>query len=537
MGHTNFTLGRKLAASVGVPLIALAFVAAFGVHQLNWATQELSDMGTEDMLIATGAAAIDGNLMDEAIEYEKLLRISYAFRASEPKAKEQFDASVKEFNTLAKQSEAMFTGVKTLLTQAQKDDDATVVATYVDLEKRLEAIDNAQIGFEAQAQSVFKLIDQGDHAGAMQQLGAVDAAQSKAETEIKGFVDAVKKITDANVVAALEGAKQTKTMLIVLAVLAFAGAAALGLVIARGILRQAVAAREAALRIAAGDLCGRIEVTSQDEMGQMLSAMRDMQASLTRVVSGVRQNADSVATASAQIAQGNHDLSQRTEEQASALEETAASMEQLGSTVKQNAESARQANQLALGASTVAVKGGGVVSQVVETMKGINDSSKKIADIIGVIDGIAFQTNILALNAAVEAARAGEQGRGFAVVAAEVRSLAQRSADAAKEIKILISTSVDRVEQGTTLVDQAGSTMEEVVASIKQVTDIMGEISAASTEQSAGVDQVGEAVSQMDQATQQNAALVEESSAAAESLKGQAQQLVEAVAVFKLERA
>ena len=209
-------------------------------------------------------------------------------------------------------------------------------------------------------------------------------------------------------------------------------------------------------------------------------------------------------------------------------------MEQLSSTVKQNADNARQANQLALGASTVAIKGGEVVAQVVDTMKGINDSSKKIADIISVIDGIAFQTNILALNAAVEAARAGEQGRGFAVVASEVRSLAGRSADAAKEIKGLITASVERVEQGTALVDQAGVTMTEVVSSIKRVTDIMGEISAASSEQSAGVAQVGEAITQMDQATQQNAALVEESAAAAESLKGQAQQLVQAVSVFKL---
>ena len=227
-------------------------------------------------------------------------------------------------------------------------------------------------------------------------------------------------------------------------------------------------------------------------------------------------------------------MSQRTEQQSAALEKTAASMEQLSSTVKQNADNAKQANQLALCASTVAIKGGEVVGQVVQTMKGINDSSKKIADIISVIDGIAFQTNILALNAAVEAARAGEQGRGFAVVASEVRSLAGRSADAAKEIKSLINASVERVEQGTALVDQAGTTMTEVVSSIKRVTDIMGEISSASVEQSAGVAQVGEAITQMDQATQQSAALVEESAAAAESLKVQAQQLVQAVAVFKL---
>jgi methyl-accepting chemotaxis protein len=292
-------------------------------------------------------------------------------------------------------------------------------------------------------------------------------------------------------------------------------------------------AADVARSVAAGDLSVTIELKNGDTTS-MMAQLKGMQTSLARVVSSVRQNSESVATASSQIAQGNLDLSQRTEEQASALEETAASMEQLSSTVKQNADNARQANQLALSASTVAIKGGEVVGQVVSTMKAINDSSKKITDIIGVIDGIAFQTNILALNAAVEAARAGEQGRGFAVVATEVRSLAGRSAEAAKEIKSLIGASVERVEQGTALVDQAGLTMTEVVDSIRRVTDIMGEISAASAEQSAGVSQVGTAVGQMDQVTQQNAALVEESAAAAESLKVQALQLVQTVAVFKL---
>ena len=292
-------------------------------------------------------------------------------------------------------------------------------------------------------------------------------------------------------------------------------------------------AADVARSVAAGDLSVTINLR-QGDTTSMMAQLKAMQASLAKVVSSVRQNSESVATASAQIAQGNMDLSQRTEEQASALEETAASMEQFSSTVKQNADNAKQANQLALSASTVAVKGGEVVGQVVSTMKAINDSSKKIADIIGVIDGIAFQTNILALNAAVEAARAGEQGRGFAVVATEVRNLAGRSAEAAKEIKSLIGASVERVEQGTALVDQAGVTMTELVNSIKRVTDMMGEISAASSEQSAGVSQVGNAVSQMDQVTQQNAALVEESAAAAESLKVQALQLVQTVAVFTL---
>ena len=307
-----------------------------------------------------------------------------------------------------------------------------------------------------------------------------------------------------------------------------------GRLVSRSITLPIYRARDAAARVSEGDLTVDLSIEGKDETAQLLGALSNMKDNLTRIVGDVRSNAESVATASAQISQGNQDLSQRTEEQASALEETAASMEQLSGTVKQNADNARQANQLALGASTVAIKGGEVVSQVVQTMKGINDSSKKIADIISVIDGIAFQTNILALNAAVEAARAGEQGRGFAVVASEVRSLAGRSADAAKEIKGLINASVERVGQGTALVDQAGVTMTEVVSSIKRVTDLMGEISAASAEQSTGVAQVGEAVSQMDQVTQQNAALVEESAAAAESLKAQALQLVQAVAVFKL---
>ncbi|NDP38418.1 MAG: HAMP domain-containing protein [Rhodoferax sp.] len=309
-----------------------------------------------------------------------------------------------------------------------------------------------------------------------------------------------------------------------------------GMALIRGISRSLAHAMEVSDAVAQGDLTRAIHVDGKDEVAQLLQSLSAMQTNLTKVVSHVRTGSESVSTASAEIAQGNHDLSARTEQQASALEETAASMEELSSTVKQNADNARQANQLAQSASTVAIKGGEVVTQVVDTMKGINDASRKIADIISVIDGIAFQTNILALNAAVEAARAGEQGRGFAVVASEVRSLAGRSADAAKEIKTLINTSVERVEQGTALVDQAGVTMTEVVSSIKRVTDLMGEISAASSEQSQGVAQVGEAVTQMDQVTQQNAALVEEMAAAASSLKSQAQELVGTVAVFKLSR-
>ena len=311
-------------------------------------------------------------------------------------------------------------------------------------------------------------------------------------------------------------------------------AVAFGLTLVRGISRSLGQAMDAANAVAQGDLTHAIRVDGQDEVAQLLKALAAMQLDLANVVSNVRSGSLGVATASSQIASGNNDLSARTEQQASALEETAASMEELSATVKTNADSARQANQLAQSASAVAIEGGQVVAQVVDTMKGINDSSKKMADIISVIEGIAFQTNILALNAAVEAARAGEQGRGFAVVASEVRSLAGRSADAAKEIKGLISASVERVEHGTVLVDQAGTTMTNVVSSIKRVTDLMGEISAASNEQAVGVAQVGEAVMQMDQVTQQNAAMVEEMAAAASSLQSQAQDLVQTVAVFKL---
>ncbi|MEZ5665572.1 MAG: methyl-accepting chemotaxis protein [Burkholderiaceae bacterium] len=291
-------------------------------------------------------------------------------------------------------------------------------------------------------------------------------------------------------------------------------------------------------RVASGIAGGRLNQTMDlgvpGDEGELLRTMNSMQSQLAGVVSTIRSGSDGVAIASTEIAQGNQDLSLRTEQQASALEETAATMEQLATTVRNNADNAKQANQLAQGASSVALQGGEVVEKVVTTMQGISDSSRKIGDIIGVIDGIAFQTNILALNAAVEAARAGEQGRGFAVVAGEVRNLAQRSAEAAKEIKGLITRNVEQVEQGTTLVGEAGKTMGEIVGSIRRVSDIVAEITAASVEQSSGISQVGNAVSQMDQGTQQNAALVEESAAAAASLKTQAEQLVQAVAVFAL---
>ncbi len=308
-----------------------------------------------------------------------------------------------------------------------------------------------------------------------------------------------------------------------------------GFLLLKSIVDPLDEAIDIAHKVASGDLTSNIVVTStKSSTGRLLQALKEMNDSLIDLVGKVRSSTDQITTASGEIASGNSDLSQRTEEQASSLEETASSMEELTSTVKQNADNARQANQLAAGASEVAVKGGAVVNQVVGTMKSINESSHKIVDIISVIDGIAFQTNILALNAAVEAARAGEQGRGFAVVATEVRTLAQRSAAAAKEIKELINDSVAKVDEGTRLVDEAGATMDEIVSSVKRVTDIMSEISAASQEQSTGIEQVNQAVTQMDEVTQQNAALVEEAAAAAESMQEQAQALTQAVGIFRL---
>ncbi|PMQ16800.1 methyl-accepting chemotaxis protein [Janthinobacterium sp. AD80] len=329
-------------------------------------------------------------------------------------------------------------------------------------------------------------------------------------------------------------ASTSRNLLLTLAALALAFGVVCAWVLTMGIVRPLRTAVEIARKVADGDLTAQIDASAKDETGQLLLALKDMNTSLLNIVSEVRSGTDSIATSSTQIAAGNQDLSSRTEEQAGSLEETASSMEELTSTVKQNADNARQANQLAASAAQVAVKGGDVVAQVVGTMESINASSNKIVDIISVIDGIAFQTNILALNAAVEAARAGEQGRGFAVVASEVRNLAQRSASAAKEIKTLIGASVEQVNAGSMLVAQAGSTMNDIVDSVQRVSDIITEITAASSEQSVGIDEINRAIGQMDAVTQQNAALVEESAAAAESMQHQAHSLAQVVSVFKL---
>ncbi len=374
-------------------------------------------------------------------------------------------------------------------------------------------------------------------------MSAMQGADSDFQIMIKDFDDLVQleqQLAQANYERA--SAAFGKAVVAMIAILVFALAISVGISIfmSRIIVRQIGGeldyAADVIRQVSEGDLTVVVETKARDQ-SSLLFAMKRMSENLTNIVTGVRDTTESITTASREIAQGNSDLSQRTEQQASSLEETASSMEELTTTVKQNAENAKQANQLSMSASDIAVKGGQVVDEVVQTMASINTSSKKIADIISVIEGIAFQTNILALNAAVEAARAGEQGRGFAVVASEVRNLAQRSAAAAKEITALIAASVDKVDAGTRQVDQAGATMHEVVTAVRRVTDIMAEIAAASNEQSTGIEEVNHAIVQMDDVTQQNAALVEQAAAAAEAMQGQAEALKEAVGVFKLKTA
>ena len=515
MKLSDFKIGTRLGAVFALILSMLVAVAAIGLVSLKAADSFIDDIVHDNV--------VKINLVNEMSEQvhivSRVLRTLVLMNDVDQirSEKQKIDDSRKKYDTAWAALNAMPASEAGMAIRADIEAARVAARAVNDLVIEL-ALDNKD------AEAVELLL----------KTTAPKVAAWQAALDEHGELQ--RKNNEAAYVAAHAADGQAMMLLAGITLLAIVMGVIGAYVITRSITAPMGRAIHAASRIAQGDLTAQLSTGGKDETAQLLAALSNMTANLTRIVGGVRQNAEGVATASAQIAQGNNDLSARTEQQASALQETAASMEQLSSTVKQNADNAKQANQLALSASQVAVKGGDVVGEVVTTMKGINDSSRKIADIISVIDGIAFQTNILALNAAVEAARAGEQGRGFAVVASEVRSLAGRSADAAKEIKSLISTSVERVEQGTALVSQAGTTMAEVVSSIRRVTDIMGEISAASVEQSVGVAQVNEAVTQMDQATQQNAALVEESAAAAESLKVQALQLVHAVAVFKLDR-
>ncbi len=502
----------RLGGAFGSMLVLLLACAAFGLFQLRTLHAAMS---SADEVAATSQRA--KALVGMAHQMSSALG-----RAVMADGLDGVQANLKIVDRLAGEMDA---GLKAL---ADASGDSA----------ELKAVRAAEGVYRAAMGKVAGAMKGGDSDAA--RLGLNEKATLQAEAAELGALAGLEATMSKAGAAALESAQDTyvraRNLLIGSGVVGVALAVVLALAITRSLTRPAAEVLTAATRIAAGDFATPVpEARRRDEMGLLLEAMRSMQEALRHTVVSVRDNAESVATASSQIAQGNADLSARTEQQASALQQTAATMDELGSTVRNNADNARQANQLAQSASQVALQGGAVVDDVVQTMKGIHESSRRIAEIIGTIDGIAFQTNILALNAAVEAARAGEQGRGFAVVAAEVRTLAQRSAEAAREIRTLIAASVERVEQGSEMADRAGSTMQDVVTAIRRVTDIVGEITSASSQQSEGVSQVGEAVAQMDRATQQNAALVEQSAAAAESLRAQARQLVEAVAAFRVE--
>jgi methyl-accepting chemotaxis protein len=509
----NIKISTRLAAAFSLLVFLLLLIGALSVARTMGVQTELVDITERRMTIIAEME----KLRDTASFHARAIRniALYTLPAEVAEEKRSVEAASAEVGQYLKTLETLIDTTRG--------------------HELLAAVNAARAPFRVGVYQFIKMIETGEREPAIAYL--FDVVRPAQLAYFKSIDDAVAEQT-RGAQAASQTAQATVTNLIIMIVVAVLLAAAVAAIVALWIIRSITVpinnAVELARAVAAGDLTRVVEVKSMDETGVLLMALADMQTGLMDVVGRVRNGSESVSSASEQIAQGNQDLSSRTESQASALEQTAASMEELSSTVRQNADNAAQANQLAQSASRVAVEGGQVVAQVVDTMRGINESSRKISDIISVIDGIAFQTNILALNAAVEAARAGEQGRGFAVVAAEVRNLAQRSAAAAKEIKQLINDSVERVETGTALVDKAGATMSEVVDSVKRVTDIMGEISSASKEQSDGVGQIGEAVTQMDQATQQNAALVEEMAAAASSLRTQAGDLVQAVAVFRL---
>ena len=506
-------LSLKLPLAFALALVLMFMGGMFGIFKLNQTVGLFQDDVLQHVAGHKKGAQVSAEFATAIQEWKNVL-----LRGKDPKDLDRYwNAHLKEMANVNK-------SIKELdaLVHAGTPEQALVT-------KLAEEMIKAQEGYK-QAFEAYKAADfdfaAGDKAARGKDRGAAETLDKLREVLSKEEGGA----TDAAIAHAASATRIALLVMFLVGAASLAGAVWLS----RQIVRPLIDAADIADKVAHGDLSNRIVASSNDEIGDLLRSLGDMQENLIHLVTAVRQGSESVANASSEIAQGNNDLSARTEQQASALEQTASSMEELDSTVSHSADNARQANQLATSASSVAIQGGEVVSQVVETMRGINESSRKISDIISVIDGIAFQTNILALNAAVEAARAGEQGRGFAVVASEVRSLAGRSAEAAKEIKSLINASVERVEHGTALVDRAGTTMTEVVTSIKRVTDIVGEISSASNEQAAGVSQVGEAIGHIDQATQQNAALVEEMAAAASSLKSQADELVQSVSVFKL---
>jgi methyl-accepting chemotaxis protein len=513
MHFGNWKIGARLGVGLGVLLVLVVFMSAIGVSRLSNINDAITEMIAGPIKKQeTGTAWMQATSVNSVRTLALLRSDDEAVQAVFQK---EIEAQSAKINELQKQVEAGLSS----------DEERGLFAGIISARKQY--VDTRQ--------EIIAIQKSGDKAG------AAALVESKFVPALNNYVGSVQSLQAYYSRLFAESDQQTdndyangRNLLIGAGAIAVLIGVLIGWRLTVGITGPIGDALQVAERVAAGDLSENNYAERKDEVGQLLQALNKMQGNLATIVTQIRSGADTISTASGQITTGNLDLSSRTEEQASSLEETASSMEELTSTVRQNAENARQANQLATAASDVAVKGGDVVNQVVDTMASITESSRKIADIITVIDGIAFQTNILALNAAVEAARAGEQGRGFAVVASEVRTLAQRSATAAKEIKDLINDSVDKVDTGSRLVVDAGTTMREVVDGVRRVSDIVAEISAASQEQSAGIEQVNQAILQMDQVTQQNAALVEEAAAASESLQDQARTLVDSVSVFKV---
>jgi methyl-accepting chemotaxis protein len=519
MKISDLSIGRRLSLGFAVILAILILNTGIGIYRLQ------------------GVASATRAMMESPLAKERLISDWYrtvfaGIRRTTAVAKSADPSLALFFADEAKTSTAYTQGVIKKIEDLATEDDKKLMTELVETRKL----------YVSSRDNVMKAKAAGDAAEATRILEQIYLPAAKTyEGMLQRILDHQRKTIDAAAANIEEVSNQSRNLLLLMALLVVAFGVSFAWWLTAGITRPINEAVALAESVAEGHLVDRSHRSqsdySKDEPGQLLHALHRMSSSLVRIVGEVRIGTDTISTASTEIAAGNLDLSSRTEQQASSLEETASSMEELTSTVKQNADNARQANQLAANAAQVAQRGGAVVSDVVQTMASIDQSSKKIVDIIGVIDGIAFQTNILALNAAVEAARAGEQGRGFAVVASEVRNLAQRSASAAKEIKVLIDDSVGKVEAGTRLVGQAGSTMDEVVTSIQRVTAIMAEISNASVEQTHGIEQINQAISQMDHVTQQNAALVEEAAAAADAMQEQAAKLADAVSIFKLENA
>jgi len=512
----NLKIGVRLG--IGFFLILMLMVVMLGISV--WRLQQIN---AAVVSITTDSITNERNAVEWlAVIRESGIRTLAVIKTEDPDAQQYFTAQIAAESAriapMRKKIEEINTAPQEV---AQLAEINKVRDTYQAVRNEIFKLKNAGNMDEAKKMTAEKFMPL-----YASYTGAVAKFRDMQRQEISTSADAVANYYSSS-----------RNMLIILGIVELMLGGALAWLLTISITRPLTQAVSIAETVASGDLSSDIVAGGKDETGQLLTALKTMNDNLLNIVSQVRVGTDTISTASSEIASGNLDLSGRTEQQAGSLEETASAMEELTSTVKQNADNARQANQLAVSASEVAQQGGAVVSQVVDTMGSINDSSRKIVDIISVIDGIAFQTNILALNAAVEAARAGEQGRGFAVVASEVRSLAQRSSAAAKEIKTLIDDSVSKVDVGSKLVQQAGETMNEVVASVKRVTDIVGEISSASQEQSAGIGEVGQAITQMDEGTQQNAALVEQAAAAAQSLQDQAATLAQLVGRFKLDGA